>query len=63
MSFETVCSICESRPASHTCDQCGAQVCSEHFDRGLGACSECAASIRGGGDVAPDSVDPSDRMR
>jgi len=57
VSFETVCQICESAPASHTCEHCGAQVCDDHFDEQLVACSRCAASIRGAGGE-PDSPDP-----
>ncbi|WP_187347728.1 hypothetical protein [Haloplanus rubicundus] len=49
MSVTTLCQICESATAKHTCDACGAAVCAEHYDRGLGMCVSCAARTRGGG--------------
>lgn len=49
MSVTTLCQICESATASHTCDACGAAVCTEHYDRGTGLCVSCAARARGDG--------------
>lgn len=48
MSVTTVCQICEAATASHTCNACGAAVCAEHYDRGMGMCASCAARARGG---------------
>lgn len=59
MSTTTLCQVCESAVARHACDQCGAAVCSEHFDREYGVCLRCASSIRGSGSVGerPSGVD------
>jgi hypothetical protein len=49
MSVTTLCQICESASASHTCSGCGAAVCAEHYDRETGLCTVCATRARGGG--------------
>jgi hypothetical protein len=48
MSVTAICQICESAPATHACDGCGANVCGDHYDRETGRCSNCAATGRGG---------------
>ncbi|AGB16669.1 hypothetical protein Halru_2077 [Halovivax ruber XH-70] len=50
MSVEGLCQICESRPAEHQCENCGALVCDVHFDSELGLCADCAAQARPGED-------------
>jgi hypothetical protein len=49
MSVTAICQICESAPATHTCDSCGSNVCSEHYDRVTGLCTVCAAETHGSG--------------
>ncbi|MFA9517407.1 hypothetical protein ACERIT_09355 [Halopenitus sp. H-Gu1] len=49
MSLETLCQICETALAEHHCSQCGALVCTTHYDEETGFCTECAATMRGGG--------------
>lgn len=58
MSFTGVCQVCESAEAEYSCDQCGAQVCDEHYDRGRGICAECAARL---GEEKPDGDTPAGR--
>ena len=53
MSFEGVCQICEAAPAHHACPECGMNVCDEHYDRELGICSRCAATINPRDDIGP----------
>ncbi|MFC3958557.1 hypothetical protein [Halovivax cerinus] len=48
MSVEGLCQICESRPAEHRCENCGALVCDVHFEGGLGLCADCAAQAQPG---------------
>jgi hypothetical protein len=48
MSVTTLCQVCESTTAGHTCDACGSAVCTDHYDRGLAMCVACAARARGG---------------
>ncbi|SEO26995.1 hypothetical protein SAMN04487948_101440 [Halogranum amylolyticum] len=50
MSLSGLCQVCESTTAEHACDQCGTQVCEEHFDRTQGVCVRCA-SVRDEGGV------------
>lgn len=42
MSVTGICQVCESAEASKTCDQCGASVCSGHYDDERGLCANCA---------------------
>jgi len=46
MSVTSICQVCESATASHTCDACGAAVCAEHYDRETGLCAPCASGTR-----------------
>ncbi|WP_248895256.1 hypothetical protein [Haloplanus halobius] len=53
MSVAGVCQVCENAVARHTCDNCGALVCTEHYDRATGLCSHCASETRHGSDGPP----------
>ena len=55
MSVSGLCQICESRTAEDRCENCGALVCSGHYERGLGLCADCAATAQPGGER--DDVD------
>jgi hypothetical protein len=46
MSVEGLCQICEAAPARHQCRRCGALVCTDHYDRETGLCTDCAAELR-----------------
>lgn len=46
MSISGLCQICESRQAQERCDNCGALVCEQHYDQGLGLCADCSAQAR-----------------
>lgn len=46
MSVQGLCQICEAAPATERCDRCGALVCTEHYDREHGLCTDCAAETR-----------------
>ncbi|WP_251327994.1 hypothetical protein [Haloplanus pelagicus] len=46
MSMATVCQVCEAATAGHTCEGCGANVCTTHYDRETGLCVDCAARAR-----------------
>jgi hypothetical protein len=52
VSVTTICQVCESEVARHTCDGCGASVCPDHYESGSGLCAPCAgrAGRDGGGD-------------
>ncbi|MFB6189714.1 MAG: hypothetical protein ABEI57_07495 [Halapricum sp.] len=54
MSVTGVCDICERRTAEHSCPQCGAVVCDEHFDDEFGVCMRCAPTGRRSDDDRPD---------
>ena len=56
MSVSTLCQVCESREAEHTCGRCGRAVCSRHYDDAFGLCMDCseAAGGAGGGQGGPD---------
>lgn len=57
MSVAGSCEICQTGRVAHTCDRCGNLVCSEHFEKGLGLCVECAAEVtrnRGQGESRED---------
>lgn len=47
MSVSGACQICGTQPARNQCEQCGAIVCTRHYEPGLGLCTECAGP--GGG--------------
>ena len=57
MSVSGLCSVCEARQASHSCDNCGALVCEEHYDESRGFCAECASAGGGKRVSEPDSDD------
>ncbi|WP_338739941.1 hypothetical protein [Haloplanus salilacus] len=50
MSVTTICQVCESATARHSCGSCGATVCTEHYERGTGLCVDCAGGTRMGDD-------------
>ncbi len=60
MSVSGVCQVCESAEATHTCPNCGAMVCDEHYDRELSICVQCASTTQQG---RADKIDQSDVMR
>ncbi|QCJ46138.1 hypothetical protein [Haloprofundus sp. MHR1] len=62
MSVSGVCQVCESAEATHTCPNCGAMVCDEHYDRELSICVQCAAAARQT-DGETSEIDQSDVMR
>ncbi|KTG09230.1 hypothetical protein AUR64_15680 [Haloprofundus marisrubri] len=62
MSVSGVCQVCESAEASQTCPNCGAMVCSEHYDRELSICVRCASAARQSDDQTSE-IDQSDVMR
>ena len=43
MSVSGLCQICESRPATERCDNCGTLSCTQHYEREVGLCADCAA--------------------
>lgn len=49
MSLSGLCQVCESTTAEHSCDQCGTQVCDEHYDQMQGVCVRCATELEQGG--------------
>jgi hypothetical protein len=53
MSVEGLCSVCETRKARYSCDNCGALVCQEHYQEARGVCADCAAA--GGGRRVSDA--------
>ena len=57
MSVQGLCQICEARPASERCENCGALTCQVHYERGPGLCADCAAQARPGRDPNRDDVD------
>ncbi|MGB9987581.1 hypothetical protein [Salarchaeum japonicum] len=56
MSVTGVCQVCESADARHACGQCGRVVCSDHYDRETGLCTECARQY-GDGRKQPEASD------
>lgn len=46
MSVSGNCEICARGETEWGCDRCGRLVCSDHYDRETGLCSECAAEVR-----------------
>jgi hypothetical protein len=47
MSVSGLCSVCETRAARYSCDNCGALVCQAHYQESRGVCTDCA-SVDGG---------------
>ena len=45
MSVETLCQICEAKPANEQCRLCGALVCTQHYEGDDGLCLECARNV------------------
>lgn len=60
MSVSGLCQICEVREARFTCDNCGAVVCEEHYDRENGFCADCVRLLRTDEDGRLEDVDGSD---
>ena len=48
MSISGLCQICESRPATDRCGNCGTLACERHYERGMSLCADCAAQARPG---------------
>jgi hypothetical protein len=48
MSVTTICQVCENAMARHTCESCGATVCTDHYERAAGLCTHCAGGTRMG---------------
>ncbi|MBX0288514.1 hypothetical protein EGH22_19475 [Halomicroarcula sp. F28] len=46
MEVDTLCQLCESRPARQECDRCGTAVCRLHYDGEMGFCADCAAKAK-----------------
>lgn len=55
MSVSGTCELCMEREAQWGCDRCGKLVCSEHYDRDTGYCTECAAEIKRPGKPTSDN--------
>jgi hypothetical protein len=59
MSVSGLCSVCETREARYSCENCGALVCQAHYQESRGVCADCACG--GGGrrvtDAGSDSPD------
>ena len=60
MSVASLCAVCESREAEHTCDRCGRGVCAQHHDDAFGLCLDCADGA-GSGPGGPDDPDGTGR--
>ncbi|ELY42120.1 hypothetical protein [Natronorubrum sulfidifaciens] len=43
MSVSGLCQVCESRPAEEQCQNCGALVCTVHYNETKGLCTDCFA--------------------
>ncbi|AFO57331.1 hypothetical protein NJ7G_2090 [Natrinema sp. J7-2] len=48
MSVSGLCQICESRPATDRCANCGTLVCEVHFTETTGLCADCASQAQPG---------------
>lgn len=35
------CDLCGKKVAAHTCQNCGASVCEDHYNPRLGMCTNC----------------------
>ncbi|WP_066417229.1 hypothetical protein [Halorubrum aethiopicum] len=63
MSVTGLCQICENAPARHACRYCGRQVCRDHWNETVGACTPCAEASGvgdGGGGRGGRSDDDTD---
>lgn len=49
MSIESVCAVCESAVAVHSCPLCGSPVCRDHYDSERGVCGPCSGGVTGDG--------------
>ncbi|RAW44300.1 hypothetical protein DQW50_15005 [Halorubrum sp. 48-1-W] len=58
MSVAGLCQLCENALARHTCRYCGRQVCRDHWNETVGACTACAEAV--GGDTDGDTPDSFD---
>lgn len=59
MSVSGLCEICEAKPVLDGCEMCGRLVCSNHYDRASGLCSDCLAEYgRGRSDDNDDEQQP-----
>ncbi|MFB6168754.1 MAG: hypothetical protein ABEJ43_07900 [Haloferacaceae archaeon] len=56
MSTATVCGVCETALAEHTCRTCGTAVCDDHFDAEHGRCVACLRDAGGAGDLGPGDL-------
>ncbi|WP_281195429.1 hypothetical protein [Halorubrum sp. F4] len=54
MSVTGLCQICENAPARHACRYCGRQVCKDHWNEAVGACTACAEVGKGDTDRDTD---------
>lgn len=45
MSRSSLCQVCEAAIADQNCRQCGALVCSTHYDEATGLCTECVKLV------------------
>ena len=43
---KTLCQICKTRLAAHTCPLCGRAVCDSDFDKKAGICNSCKRGRR-----------------
>ncbi|WP_313691340.1 hypothetical protein [Halorarum halobium] len=60
MSVSGLCQICEAKEGRFTCDNCGAFVCEDHYDRTEGLCADCLRLVRGGDEDRPGGRDGPD---
>lgn len=60
MSMGEICQVCETKPATHTCGNCGTLACDDHYDSEHDLCTQCASSLDGSGDVDTPDLDGSD---
>lgn len=64
MSVSTLCQVCESREAEHTCERCGRNVCARHYDDAFGLCVNCAEAADGDGQAnGPGRDDAGENIR
>jgi len=45
MSVSGLCQICQSRPATDRCENCGTFACRAHYERGPGLCADCLTQV------------------
>jgi CRISPR/Cas system-associated protein Cas10 (large subunit of type III CRISPR-Cas system) len=53
MSVGSLCQVCESASATHSCEQCGRLVCDRHYEQTEGICTVCSSGTQVGDDVDP----------